>query len=239
MKLNLNISGYEGPLDLLLELSKKQKVDIKKISILELANQYLDFIDKNLNQIKLSADYLVTASLLAYLKSKLLLPEDQNDDSENIEEDLTNRLIHYDAIKKLAKKIFDLPQDGIDFHSVKINNEFTISSKIVPKTTLHDLILKYSELNRRKNSIKLISEESNLYTIEDGLNWLNKLFDKKEKDWLFLFNFLPKIFRRDVKYKSAIISLLLASLNKVSQGQIVINQKQHYDKIMVKLKNGS
>lgn len=239
MKLNLNISGYEGPLDLLLELSKKQKVDIKKISILELANQYLDFIDKNLNQIKLSADYLVTASLLAYLKSKLLLPEDQNDDSENIEEDLTNRLIHYDAIKKLAKKIFDLPQDGIDFHSVKISNEFTISSKIVPKTTLHDLILKYSELNKRKNSIKLISEESNLYTIEDGLNWLNKLFDKKEKDWLFLFNFLPKIFKRDVKYKSAIISLLLASLNKVSQGQIVINQKQHYDKIMVKLKNGS
>ena len=238
MKLNLNISGYEGPLDLLLELSKKQKVDIKKISILELANQYLDFIDKNLNQIKLSADYLVTASLLAYLKSKLLLPEDQNDDSENIEEDLTNRLIHYDAIKKLAKKIFDLPQDGIDFHSVKISNEFTISSKIVPRTTLHDLILKYSELNRRKNSIKLISEESNLYTIEDGLKWLNKLFDKKEKNWLFLFNFLPKIFKRDVKYKSAIISLLLASLNKVSQGQIVINQKQHYDKIMVKLKNG-
>ena len=239
MKLNLNISGYEGPLDLLLELSKKQKVDIKKISILELANQYLDFIDKNLNQIKLSADYLVTASLLAYLKSKLLLPEDQNDDSENIEEDLTNRLIHYDAIKKLAKKIFDLPQDGIDFHSVKISNEFTISSKIVPKTTLHDLILKYSELNRRKNSIKLISEESDLYTMEDGLKWLNKLFEKKEKNWLFLFNFLPKIFKRDVKYKSAIISLLLASLNKVSQGQIVINQKQHYDKIMVKLKNGS
>ena len=239
MKLNLNISGYEGPLDLLLELSKKQKVDIKKISILELANQYLDFIDKNLNQIKLSADYLVTASLLAYLKSKLLLPEDKNDDSENIEEDLTNRLIHYDAIKKLAKKIFDLPQDGIDFHSVKISNEFTISSKIVPKTTLHDLILKYSELNRRKNSIKLISEESDLYTMEDGLKWLNKLFDKKEKNWLFLFNFLPKIFKRDVKYKSAIISLLLASLNKVSQGQIVINQKQHYDKIMVKLKNGS
>ena len=104
MKLNLNISGYEGPLDLLLELSKKQKVDIKKISILELANQYLDFIDENLNQIKLSADYLVTASLLAYLKSKLLLPEDQNDESDNIEEDLTNRLIHYDAIKKTCKE---------------------------------------------------------------------------------------------------------------------------------------
>ncbi len=238
MKLNLNISGFEGPLDLLLELSKKQKVDIKKISILELANQYLDFIDKNLNQIKLSADYLVMASLLAFLKSKLLLPDDENDDSENIEEDLTNRLIHYDAIKKLAKKIFELPQDGIDFQSITIKNEFTISSKIVPKTTLHDLILRYSELYKRKNSIKVLSEESDLYSIDDGLRWLEKLFDNKGKEWLFLFNFLPKSFKKDEKYKSAVISLLLASLNKVSEGQIIMNQKKHYDKIMVKLKNG-
>ena len=238
MKLNLNISGFEGPLDLLLELSKKQKVDIKQISILELANQYLDFIDTNLNQIKLSADYLVMASLLAYLKSKLLLPLDENDDSEIIEEDLTNRLIHYDAIKKLAKKIFDLPQDGKDFHSINIRNEFTISSKIVPKITLHDLILKYSELNNKKKSIKVLSEDSNLYSVEDGLKWLEKLFQSENKDWSFLFNFLPKIKNKDEKYKSAVISLLLASLNKVSQGQIIMNQREHYDKIMVKFKNG-
>ena len=238
MKLNLNISGFEGPLDLLLELSKKQKVDIKKISILELANQYLDFIDNNLNQIKLSADYLVMASLLAYLKSKLLLPEEKENDTENIEEDLTNRLIHYDAIKKLAQKIFELPRDGIDFHSIKIKNEFTISSKIVPKTTLHDLISKYSELYKKRNSIQILSEESNLYSIEDGLKWLEKLSHNKSEDWSFLFNFLPKILKKDEKYKSAVISLLLASLSKVSQGQIIMNQKQHYDKIMVRLKNG-
>ena len=71
MHLNLNISGYEGPLDLLLDLSKKQKVDIKKISILELANQYLNFVEENLENLKLTADYLVMASLLAYLKSKI------------------------------------------------------------------------------------------------------------------------------------------------------------------------
>ena len=64
------------------------------------------------------------------------------------------------------------------------------------------------------------------------------MFEEKSKDWLFLFNFLPKIIKRDEKYKSAVISLLLASLNKVSQGQIIMNQKQHYDKIMVKLKDG-
>ena len=103
MELNLNISGYEGPLDLLLELSQKQKVDIKKISILELSNQYLDFVEKNRDKLKLSADYLVMASLLAFLKSKLLLPQDDDNNSLEIEEDLTNRIIHYSAIKKLSK----------------------------------------------------------------------------------------------------------------------------------------
>ena len=193
MQLNLNISGYEGPLDLLLDLSKKQKVDIKKISILELANQYLSFIDKNINQIKLSADYLVMASLLAYLKSKLLLPEDEKEETENIEEDLTQRLIHYDAIKQLAKKIFNLPQDGKDFHSVNIKNEYVISSKIVPKISLHDIILKYSEIYKKKNTIKILSDETDLFSMEDGIKWLERLFEKSEKDWFFLFNFLPNV----------------------------------------------
>ena len=97
MHLNLNISGYEGPLDLLLDLSKKQKVDIKKISILELANQYLNFVEENLENLKLTADYLVMASLLAYLKSKLLIPEEKEEVQE-IQEDLTQRIIHYNAI---------------------------------------------------------------------------------------------------------------------------------------------
>ena len=236
MQLNLNISGYEGPLDLLLDLSKKQKVDIKKISILELANQYLSFIDKNINQIKLSADYLVMASLLAYLKSKLLLPEDEKEETENIEEDLTQRLIHYDAIKQLAKKIFNLPQDGKDFHSVNIKNEYVISSKIVPKISLHDIILKYSEIYKKKNTIKILSDETDLFSMEDGIKWLEKLFEKSEKDWFFLFNFLPNVTVSDNKKKSAIISLLLASLNKVSQGKLLMNQKNHYDKIMIKVK---
>ena len=236
MQLNLNISGYEGPLDLLLDLSKKQKVDIKKISILELANQYLNFIDKNINQIKLSADYLVMASLLAYLKSKLLLPEDEKEETENIEEDLTQRLIHYDAIKQLAKKIFNLPQDGKDFHSVNIKNEYVISSKIVPKISLHDIILKYSEIYKKKNTIKILSDETDLFSMEDGIKWLERLFEKSEKDWFFLFNFLPNVTVSGNKKKSAIISLLLASLNKVSQGKLLMNQKDHYDKIMIKVK---
>ena len=149
MHLNLNISGYEGPLDILLELSRKQKVDIKKISILELANQYLKFVDENIENLKLSADYLVMASLLAYLKSKLLIPEEK-EEVEEIQEDLTQRLVHYNAIKKLSHEISLLPNEGNNFFNIKIRNEFVISSKIVPKISLQDLILKYSEIFKKK-----------------------------------------------------------------------------------------
>ena len=234
MQLNLNISGYEGPLDLLLELSKKQKVDIKKISILELANQYLDFIDQNINQIKLSADYLVMASLLALLKSKLLLPEDEQVEEENLQEDLTQRLIHYAAIKKLSKKIFALPQNGKDFLTIKIKNKFIISSKVVPKVGLQDLILKYLIINNRGKTIKMLADETNLFSVEDGIKWLNQIFQIKDDNWFSLFDFLPRVFKSTKKKKSAIVSILLASLNEVSNGKLLLNQESHFEKIMIK-----
>ena len=235
MHLNLNISGYEGPLDLLLDLSKKQKVDIKKISILELANQYLNFVEENLENLKLTADYLVMASLLAYLKSKLLIPEEKEEVQE-IQEDLTQRIIHYNAIKKLSNKIFRLPKEGHDFFYISIKNEFIISNKIVPKISLQDLILKYSEIIKKKKSIKLLAEENDFYSLEDGERWLKSILKLKEKNWLNLFNFLPEKIKSYKMKKSAILSLLLASLDNVNQGKILINQKDHFEEIMVKLK---
>ena len=235
MQLNLNISGYEGPLDLLLDLSKKQKVDIKKISILELANQYLSFVEENLENLELTADYLVMASLLAYLKSKLLLPEEKEEVQE-IQEDLTQRLIHYNAIKKLSNKIFQLPKEGHDFFYISIKNEFIISNKIVPKISLQDLILKYSEIFKKKKSIKLLAEENDFYSLEDGERWLRSILKLKEKNWLNLFNFLPEEIKGYKMKKSAMLSLLLASLDNVNQGKILINQKDHFEEIMVKLK---
>ena len=235
MHLNLNISGYEGPLDLLLDLSKKQKVDIKKISILELANQYLNFVEENLENLKLTADYLVMASLLAYWKSKLLIPEEKEEVQE-IQEDLTQRIIHYNAIKKLSNKIFQIPREGYDFFNVSIKNEFIISNKIVPKISLQDLILKYSEIFKKKKSIKLLTQENDFYSLEDGETWLKSIFKLKEKNWLNLFKFLPEDTKSLKMKKSAILSLLLASLDNVNQGKILINQKDHFEEIMVKLK---
>ena len=88
-ELKLNISGFEGPLDLLLDLAKKQKVDLTKLSILELTDQFLIFVKNHINQLNLTADYLVMASYLAYLKSKLLLPKEENNEANDLENDLT------------------------------------------------------------------------------------------------------------------------------------------------------
>ena len=237
MHFNLNISGYEGPLDLLLDLSKKQKVDIKKISILELANQYLDFINENLDNLKLSADYLVMASFLAFLKSKLLLP-DEKEEVQLLEEDLSNRLIHYNAIKTLTKKIFKLSREGNDFISVRIKNEFKISNKIVPEASLQDLILKYSEITKKKNTMKVLIDEFEQFTIEDGLSWIKNFLDVNNISWLSLFSFLPKENLNEKNKKSAILALFQASLDQANQGEIEINQNSHFQKIMVRSKNG-
>ena len=235
MHLNLNISGYEGPLDLLLDLSKKQKVDIKQISILELANQYLDFINNNINNLKLSADYLVMASFLAFLKSKLLLP-DEKEEVEILEEDLSKRLVHYNAIKLLSKKIFELPREGRDFYSINIINEFKISNKVVPNASLQDLILNYSEISQKKNTMKILIDNNEIFSVDDGIEWLKKFMDLESSNWDDLFNLLPLYKINKINKKSAKLALFQASLDQVNQGKIEINQKFHFDKIMIRLK---
>ena len=175
------------------------------------------------------------ASLLAFLKSKLLIP-DEKEEVEEIQEDLTKRLVHYNAIKKLSREIFELPQEGEDFFNIKIKNEFVISNRIVPKISLQDLILQYSEIFKKKKSIKMLAEENDLFNLEDGVKWLEEIYKIKEKYWLSLFTYLPKNILNERKKRSAIISLLQASLSKVNKGEILINQKYHFQPIMIKLK---
>ena len=236
-KLNVNISGYEGPLDLLLDLSRKQKVDITKVSILELADQYLKYIRENMYDLNLSADYLVMASFLAFLKSKMLLPEDDDDNPNEItEEELTRRLVQYDAIKKASIKLLELPREDINFFIKRIKNEFIISNKIVINTSLHDLIVSYSFLYRKNNEAIYDVKKDEYFTIEDGIKWLKSFLSEESKKsvWRDIFDFLPNG-TNDLRIrKSAVISILLASLTLVKDGSIIINQKENFDKIYIK-----
>ena len=231
--LNVNISGYEGPLDLLIELSKKQKVDITKVSILELAEQYLRFIDEKIENLKLTADYLVMASFLAYLKSKMLLPED-NDDIQEIEEDLTKRLIHYSAIKMASIELESLPREGIDFFVNKIKGDFFVSNKVVINVALHDLLNSYAIIHNKNNKLNLKIENDKLFSIENGLNWLKTIFDCNPNDWKEIIEFIPKNIQNIKMKKSAMISVILASLNMTKDGILELSQKRNFDKIFIK-----
>ena len=238
-QLNVNISGYEGPLDLLLDLSKKQKVDILKISILELAEQYLLFINENIENIKLNADYLIMASFLAFLKSKLLLPEKDEEISE-LEEDITQRIAHYNAIKIATSVLSSLPRQDIDFFINKNSKEFFISENIVINLSLSDLINDYVELYNKNNKASLKINEDKLYSVQNGLEWLKKIFNFHFDEWRNIFEFLPKnIYDLKLK-KSAAVSILLASLNMVKDGSIELSQKKNFSDIFIKIgkKNG-
>ena len=238
-QLNVNISGYEGPLDLLLDLSKKQKVDILKISILELAEQYLNFINENIENIKLNADYLIMASFLAFLKSKLLLPE-KDEEILELEEDITQRIAHYNAIKVATSELSSLPRQDIDFFINKFSREFFISENIVINVNLSDLINIYITLYNRNNKESLKINEDKLYSVQNGLDWLQKIFKFRFDEWKNIFEFIPKdIYDARLK-KSAAVSLLLASLNMVKDGSIELSQKKNFSDIFIKIgkKNG-
>lgn len=233
-KLNVNISGYEGPLDLLIELSKKQKVDITKVSILELAEQYLSYVNKNLYDLKLSADYLVMASFLAFLKSKLLLPKDEIEEGNDLSSELANRLLHYNAIKIATNKLNELPRLNKDFYIRKNKNEFIISNKIVINASLHDFLKYYIIINKKKEKLNLQMKENIFYSIEDGYKWLSVFFKNKNFDWLNMAEFLPSEIKELKMKKSAFISLILATLTLAKNGEIEINQDNMFSKIYIK-----
>lgn len=224
-KLNLNINGFEGPLDLLLELSKSQKVDITKLSILELANQYLEYIKKNLKSLNLSADYLVMASFLALLKSRLLLPKDEINAHDDLEVDFTKRLLHYNAIKIASEKIQGLFQEDRDFFTRKISeSDYQVSNKVVINATLYDLLKNYLAIKKTRKKLILQIQKDKFFTVDDAKSWLNFFFNIHDFDWKFLLDYLPKSFESLTLKKSATASILMTSLIYAQKNKLEITQ---------------
>lgn len=154
----LNLDGYEGPIDLLLTLARDQKVDLAKISILALTEQYLDFIDRAQNlRLEVAADYLVMAAWLAYLKSKLLVPQSDDDDAEEelsgeaLVEALAFQLKRLEGMQKIAEKLFNLPQLGRDvFARGRHDREADIKIKPIWQADLYDILSAYGSIARRQ-----------------------------------------------------------------------------------------
>ncbi len=237
----LNLTGFEGPIDVLLTLAREQKLDLSQISILELADQYLDFIVHARKQhLEIAADYLVMAAWLAYLKSKLLLPEPEDDEegptAAEMAEALAFQLRRLEAMQDSSRRLFAMPQLGRDVFNRGSPEGITIIGKSVYVLSLYDLLHSYSEIHGRGEVGTLHIEPTNLFTMEDSLRRLSAMLGGSP-DWQTLMSYLPDVPEGGLKRRAAVASTFAASLELVRTGKAELRQEQSFGPLYIRTKD--
>ena len=237
--LELSIDNYEGPLELLLDLAKTQKVDLMQISIVQLVDQYISYVDKIKKNLEIAADFLVMASWLAYLKSRLLLPEDDDEEfsASKMAEKLKLQLRKLEMIRLLSDQLMTKKQMGVDifFRGIKEG----IRAKSTPKysVSLYELIKSYADFKRRKNFSSINITKLKTYTMEEAIKKITSMFSKL-KDWCELKDIVPQIFKAKKNLrKTGFAGSFVAGLELVREGDLLIKQEKLFDKIFYKVKN--
>ena len=234
--LSISLDGFEGPIDLLLSLARDHKIDLTKLSILTLAEQYLEFLDKIIKKdIDIAAEYLVMGAWLAFLKSKLLLPDEK--DEENITSEKMTELLEFqmkrlEAIQKVSEILFKRPKLGTHFFK-KGNPEFFGINQINQyNSNLYDLIKTYGEIITFKNNESIVIADTQLYSVDDALITI-KTFFKHKKDWIDLLDFIPNNLRNKLERKSALASHFVASLELVKEGSLQLKKDDFTGNILL------
>ena len=240
-ELVLNLDGYEGPIDLLLSLSREQKVDLTKISILQLANQYLEFLEQARDlRIEIAADYLVMAAWLAFLKSRLLLPSEKGEEEELSAAEMAARLAfqlqRLEGMRNAGKKLFERPQLGRDFFKRGSPEQMKIFRTSVFEVSLFDLLRAYSSTRDRENISALRIDPTKLYTTEKALDWLRQVIGEAP-DWTILENFLPPELGSGIVRRSAMAATFAATLEMVKGGEASLRQSKAFGPLYLKSGN--
>ncbi|QMU57498.1 MAG: segregation/condensation protein A [Boseongicola sp.] len=234
----VDVDGYEGPLDLLLTLSRTQKVDLRKISVLALAEQYLAFIEQAKTlRIELAADYLVMAAWLAFLKSRLLLPPDPSDEGPSGEElaaHLAFQLERLQAMRDAAAKLMARDQKGRDFFVRGIPEDVTRVRRVTYTATLLDLMQGYARIRTKDDFRPFTMDRNNVMTLEQALDRMRSLIGYAG-EWTDLLSWLPEGWETDpVRRRSATASHFAASLELAKAGSIQIRQTDMFAPIQIK-----
>ncbi len=241
-QLLLDIDGYDGPLDMLLNLARDQKVDLTQISILALANQYLDFIEtaKKL-RLELAADYLVMAAWLAYLKSRLLIPQEEENIDEptgaEMAEALAFQLRRLESMRDAGEALMARPQLNVHFFGRGNPAGLKIRTKAVHEAELYDLLAAYGDIQRRQEHSTYTVKPFELMSVEQALERIQAMLGRIPGDWMDISQFLPGMQDKEpVVRRSMIASTFGASLEMAKQGMIEIRQETLYAPIYVRLK---
>ncbi len=236
----VDVDGFEGPLDLLLTLSRTQKVDLRKISVLDLAEQYLGFVEKAKQlRLELAADYLVMAAWLAFLKSRLLLPPDPTEEGPSGEElaaHLAFQLERLQAMRDAAARLMGRDQLGRDFFARGIPEDMTRVRRVTYTANLLDLMQAYARIRTKDEFRPFVMDRESILTMEQALETLRGLIGFAG-DWTDLTSYLPEGWELDPKRRrSATAATFAASLELVKGGKAEIKQSEVFAPIQLRRK---
>jgi len=237
--LRINIDNYSGPLEVLLDLAKSQKVDLTSISITQLANEFIDFIDstKEIN-LDVASEYLLMATWLAYLKSKLLLPEDDDDEfkASEVAKTLKLQLKKLELIRLLSDKLLKKQRLGVDVHMRGMSGGIRTIKNSKYSISLYELLKSYSNHVMQKNFLSINIPKLPVCTTEQGIEIIKSNI-KHLKEWSDISNLIPPSFKKNTSLKKTGISgIFSASLELTKEGLISIMQNKTFDKVLIKEK---
>lgn len=223
----VDVDGFEGPLDLLLELARRQKVDLAKISVLALAEQYLEFIDQARKvRLELAADYLVMAAWLAYLKSRLLLPVEPRGEepaAADLAAALAQKLRRLEAIRAAAEDLSNRPRLGRDMFLRGEPEGISITRHSRFQASLYDLLASYAQQRQRQALAKVTLRQRVVWTMAEAREALERLAGHAI-EWTILDEYIQRYVTNPQMRRTVRASSFSATLEMVREGKILLRQ---------------
>ncbi len=235
-QISIEIPNYSGPLELLLDLAKAQKVDLAEISITKLADQFLEFIksDKNLN-LETASEFLLMATWLAYLKSKLLLPEEDDDDFKALEvaEKLKLQLKKLELIRILSDQMLKRKRLGVHIFTRGMKGGIRSINTPVYDVSLYELLKTYSNIQMQKTFQNISIPKLPVFTTEEGIKQIKNNLNNIS-NWKNLVELIPKFYSDKKMYRTGLAGIFAACLELTKDGITTLSQKKLFDNVMIK-----
>ena len=239
-QISVDIPNYSGPLETLLDLAKNQKVDLTKISITILADHFLEFIKKFENKnLDVAFEYLLMATWLAYLKSKLLLPEDDDESfkASEVAEKLKLQLKKLELIRLLSDQMLKRKRIGVNIFYKGMKGGIRSIYTPIYNVTLYELLKSYATLKMKRAFQTIDIPKLPVLTAEDGIKQIKGNLIKIE-NWREIEDLIPDHFTKNKKLKKTGLSgIFAASLELTKQGLVTLMQKKNFDKLLIKKAN--
>jgi segregation and condensation protein A len=235
-QISIDIPNYSGPLEVLLDLAKSQKQDLAEISITKLADQFLQFIKENENlDLESASEYLLMATWLAYLKSKLLLPEDEEDDFKALEvaEKLKLQLKKLELIRILSDQMLQKKRLGVHIFTRGMKGGIRSINTPVYDVSLYELLKSYADIQMFKTFQNITIPKLPVLTTEEGIKQIKNNLDMI-KNWEHIIKLVPNFYLKNKMEKTGFAGIFAASLELTKERIVEISQKKMFDKIMIK-----